>query len=405
MKNPIIGVIPIWDDEKDSVWMLPGYMRGIEEAGAVPVILPLTASETVLERAAGVCGGFLFTGGHDVDPKLYGEVKRGGCGETCEARDRMEAYIFREAVLNRNKPAFGICRGIQLFNALLGGSLYQDLPTEHSGAINHQTRVGPPYDTPAHAVRIVPESPLYKLIGKERIEVNSFHHQGINRIADGLQVMAVADDGLVEAVCMPGHPYVWAVQWHPEFCPKDEVSKKIFTSFVMSAAPRGRSNKMRRADKEITDIDGKISVIKKCKVCRIGLSENDMPYVIPLNYGYAFENNALTLFFHGATEGKKLDIINNNNNACFEIDCDTQLIEAEKACNYSCAFKSVIGFGKIILLENPNEKIDGLNKIMRHQTDREAVYDFTPDEIKNVCVYKMVVEEFTGKQKEFPRVP
>jgi len=160
---------------------------------------------------------------------------------------------------------------------------------------------------------------------------------------------------------------------------------------------------MRRTDKEITDVHEKIDVIEKCKVCRIGLSENDIPYVIPLNYGYDFEDNALTLFFHGAAEGKKIDIIKNNNNACFEIDCDTKLIEAEKACNYGYAFKSIIGFGKIAILENPNEKINGLNKIMRHQTGKEAVYDFTPDRIKNVCVYKMDVTEFTGKRKEFPR--
>jgi nitroimidazol reductase NimA-like FMN-containing flavoprotein (pyridoxamine 5'-phosphate oxidase superfamily) len=157
---------------------------------------------------------------------------------------------------------------------------------------------------------------------------------------------------------------------------------------------------MRRKDREIIDINDKINVIKKCKVCRIGLSENNIPYVIPLNYGYNFENDILTLFFHSAREGKKLDIIKNNNNACFEIDCDTRLIEAEKACNYGYAFRSIIGFGKIVILEDLDEKIDGLNKIMKHQTEKEIVYDFTHDEIKNVCVYKMIVEKFTGKQKE-----
>jgi len=167
--------------------------------------------------------------------------------------------------------------------------------------------------------------------------------------------------------------------------------------------PKGQRDKMRRKDKEITDIDEKINVVKKCKICRIGLSENNVPYIVPMNYGYDFENNALTLFFHSALTGKKLNIIKNNNNVCFEIDCDTKLIEAEKPCNYGYVFKSVIGFGKIIMLENPDEKIEGLNKIMRHQTEKEAVYNFTYDEIKGVCVYKMVVEEFTGKRKEFPR--
>ena len=155
---------------------------------------------------------------------------------------------------------------------------------------------------------------------------------------------------------------------------------------------------MRRKNREILDTDEKISIVKNCKICRIGLSENNLPYLIPLNYGYDFDNNVLTLFFHSAMEGKKIDIIKNNNNACFEIDCDTQLIEGKKACNYGYAFKSIIGFGKIVILENAEEKIDGLNKIMRHQTEKETVYDFTHNEILNVCVYKMVVENFTGKQ-------
>jgi len=160
---------------------------------------------------------------------------------------------------------------------------------------------------------------------------------------------------------------------------------------------------MRRQDREITDIGEKINVIKKCKVCRIGLSENNVPYIIPLNHGYSFENNVLTLFFHSALEGKKLDIIKNNNNACFEIDCDTKLLEAENACDYGYAFKSIIGFGKIIILENPDEKIHGLNMIMKHQTDKETVYAFTHEQVKNICVYKMVVESFTGKQRLFPQ--
>jgi len=159
---------------------------------------------------------------------------------------------------------------------------------------------------------------------------------------------------------------------------------------------------MRRQDREITDINEKIDLIKKCKVCRIGLSEKNIPYIIPLNYGYSFENNILTLFFHSATEGKKLDIIKNNNNACFEIDCDTKLIEAEEACDYGYAFRSIIGFGKIIILEDMEQKINGLNQIMKHQTEQEAAYDFIHNDFKNICVYKMVVQEFTGKQKEFP---
>jgi len=238
MKQPVIGVIPLWDEKKDSIWMLPGYTRGLEEAGAVPVILNLTVSENVLKQSACSFDGFLFTGGHDVNPKLYGQEKTGHCEEICDIRDQMEAFIFREAVLNQNKPALGICRGIQLFNVLLGGTLYQDIPSELPSAVKHTK--GPPYDVPAHSVRLLPESPLRKLIGKENIEVNSYHHQGINKLAKGLEVMALADDGLTEAVYMPDRSYVWAVQWHPEFSLKDEISKKIFSSFAESAGKLNR---------------------------------------------------------------------------------------------------------------------------------------------------------------------
>ena len=159
---------------------------------------------------------------------------------------------------------------------------------------------------------------------------------------------------------------------------------------------------MRRKDREITDIEEKLSIIKQCKVCRLGLAENNVPYIVPLNFGYSFENNTLTLFFHGAHEGKKIAIIKNNNKACFEIDCDTALIEGTEACAYSYAFKSIIGFGEILFLETAEEKRDGLNKIMQHQTGKETMYTFTDDVLKNVCVYKIHVQEFTGKQKGFP---
>jgi nitroimidazol reductase NimA-like FMN-containing flavoprotein (pyridoxamine 5'-phosphate oxidase superfamily) len=156
---------------------------------------------------------------------------------------------------------------------------------------------------------------------------------------------------------------------------------------------------MRRKEREITEISEKIAIIDKCKVCRLGLSENNLPYVIPLNFGYVYENEKLTLFFHAAPEGRKIDIIEKNNNACFEIDCDTGLIEGNTACKYSYEFKSIIGFGKIIFLETDNEKSNGLKYLMKHQTGNETEWHFSEDDLKNVCVFKMDVNEFTGKQK------
>jgi uncharacterized protein len=157
--------------------------------------------------------------------------------------------------------------------------------------------------------------------------------------------------------------------------------------------------KMRRKDKEITDINEKLEIIAKCKVCRIGLSENNYPYIVPLNYGFSYDDGKLTLFFHCAKEGKKIDIINKNNNACFEIDCDTKLIEGKNACDYGYEFKSIIGFGKIIILDTKDEKTNGLNYLMKQQTGKDIKFDYNEKELNNVTVFKMPVDEFTGKQK------
>jgi nitroimidazol reductase NimA-like FMN-containing flavoprotein (pyridoxamine 5'-phosphate oxidase superfamily) len=158
---------------------------------------------------------------------------------------------------------------------------------------------------------------------------------------------------------------------------------------------------MRRKDKEIIDVNEKIAIINRNKVCRLALSDNNQPYIIPLNYGYSFENNILSLYFHSSSEGKKMEIIKKNKQVCFEVDCDCSLIEGEKACKYSYAFKSIIGTGKIIILDTMDEKIDGLNKLMKHQTEKDQVYDFDEKTVRQITVYKMVVDEFTGKESGY----
>ncbi len=230
MKRPIAGVMPLWDDEKESIWMLPGYLDGLREAGAIPLILPLTAEEEELERLMVLCDGFLLTGGHDVSPEVYGEEPLEGLISSCGARDRMETVVLKKAI-EADMPVLGICRGIQFVNAALGGTLYQDLPLQHpSETEHHQTA---PYDIPVHEVSLVRNTPLHCLLGVERLPVNSYHHQAVKDLAPGLEVMAVSPDGLTEALYMPGKSFLWAVQWHPEFSfRKDENSRKIFRAFA-----------------------------------------------------------------------------------------------------------------------------------------------------------------------------
>ena len=236
MLKPIIGVMPLWDDEKESMWMLPGYFDGIIQAGGTPVMFPLISDEHELYRLMDICDGILFTGGHDVSPELYGEKPvENVC--SCKMRDDMEQIVLKKAI-ETDKPVLGICRGIQFINAALGGTLYQDLPTQYLTETDHHQQ--PPYDVPVHSVDILKDSPLYSCLIVDRIQVNSYHHQAVKDVAPCLKVMATADDGLVEGLYLPEHRFLWAIQWHPEFSYlKDENSKKIFKAFVDS----GRSVK------------------------------------------------------------------------------------------------------------------------------------------------------------------
>ena len=231
MKKPLIGLIPLVDEGRERFWMLPGYMAGIARAGGLAVMLPLTGEDVDIENLVERFDGFLFTGGHDVDPALYGQEKEGCCGDLCPGRDAMEQKLLK-AALAADKPVLGICRGLQLMNAVLGGTLWQDIPTQFPSETNH--RMAAPYGRAEHTVQVNPELPFGNL--PLTLGVNSCHHQGIRELAPELKVWAKAPDGLVEAVYLPGKRYARAVQWHPEFFPvEDELSRIIFSGFVEAA--------------------------------------------------------------------------------------------------------------------------------------------------------------------------
>ena len=228
--KPLVGVMPLWDDEKESIWMLPGYLDGLKEAGATPVIFPLTEDPEEISRLVDMCDGILLTGGHDVSPEIYGEEPLDGKVSCCRERDNMEKLVL-EDVMKEGKPILGICRGIQFINAVRGGTLYQDLPSQHPSQIEHHQT--PPYDIPVHDVIISRSTPLYECLGTDRISVNSYHHQAVKAVAPELEIMAESEDGIVEALYKPFYSFLWAVQWHPEFSYKnDGNSRKIFRAFV-----------------------------------------------------------------------------------------------------------------------------------------------------------------------------
>lgn len=231
--KPIIGVVPLVDRERDSLWMIPGYLDGLQQSGMVPVTLPLTDDSATLKQLVSQLDGILLTGGQDIAPERYRAQPSPECGETCDPRDSMELKLIR-ASLKRNLPLLGICRGVQLLNVYFGGTLFQDLPTQHPQGIDHHMH--PPYDRVVHTVDLVPGTPLHGLLNRTSLGVNSYHHQAIRRLAPRLKVMAVSEDGLIEAVYLPDYRFVWGVQWHPELSFRtDASSRALFEAFGRAA--------------------------------------------------------------------------------------------------------------------------------------------------------------------------
>ena len=237
MENkPVIGILPLWDEERESLWMLPGYMNGIIKAGGCPFMLPLTDDKDMISQFVSMCDGFLFTGGQDVSPDIYNSAVKYNSVIPCRERDEMELLLLKEALI-RDKSILGICRGIQLINAVLGGTLYQDLPTETNSNLEHHQN--PPYDVPAHKVLIEKNSPLFELLQTTELAVNSYHHQAVKALSPKLTCMAKATDEIVEAVYMPNKNFVWAVQWHPEFSYlSNDSSMKIFNEFIKNSSTK-----------------------------------------------------------------------------------------------------------------------------------------------------------------------
>ena len=231
MAKPLIGLTPLYDVEQGKLWMRPNYLEAVAAAGGIPLVLPLTNVQTDIERLACLCDGFLFTGGPDVHPSLFHEETLRYCGSINEERDTFEIQLLHE--VNRlDKPVFGICRGIQLINVALGGSLYQDIPAQVDGMpIAHSQQ--PPYGVPVHSVYAEQGSPLNDIIGQRELMVNSMHHQAIRDLAPMLQCAARSQDGLMECVYMPEKKFFLAVQWHPEYLwKKHQVQQKIIAAFV-----------------------------------------------------------------------------------------------------------------------------------------------------------------------------
>ena len=236
MRKKIIGLTADVDAERTSSILYP-YVRAIERSGALPILLPYVEGEATVAELAALCDGFLFTGGVDVAPHYYGEETKSTCGEIHPQRDELEMKML-DAAMKTGKPILAICRGAQLVNIYLGGTLHQDIPSEIPSEIFHKQKE--PKFSPSHEVKILEGTPLARLVGRGRMQANSFHHQAIKALGAGLAVMARADDGVVEAVTLVGERYLRAYQWHPErLFDSDEDNRRIFFDFLAACGNEG----------------------------------------------------------------------------------------------------------------------------------------------------------------------
>jgi len=155
---------------------------------------------------------------------------------------------------------------------------------------------------------------------------------------------------------------------------------------------------MRRKDREITDINGIEEILLQCKTCHVAMVDDGAPYVVPLSYGYRIlGGNTLELYFHSALEGRKLDILKRCNKVCFEMSYEGVPIHSENPCSSGYYFASVIGFGEAVFIDDLNEKCSALSVMFKHQAGRDVA--FSEEQAKNVCVFKIVSTDFTGKKK------
>lgn len=226
----------------ERVVLEEGYLRGLRVAGLLPLVLSPLDDPGTHRRLLDAAGGLVLTGGEDVDPARYGESVEGARRISPE-RDEMEFELLGTA-LRRGLPVLAICRGMQLLNVALGGSLHQDLATDFDAAIAHDSWKD--FDASIHTVRPSEPALLDEVFASEPTMQNSAHHQGIERLATGLDPVGYAPDGLIEAVeyRLPGGGWTVGVQWHPErkIDRDDGVNRRLFEAFGDAVRGVGRGS-------------------------------------------------------------------------------------------------------------------------------------------------------------------
>ena len=237
MKPPLIGITSsVWFDShgRGFVRAYAPNANAIAQAGGLPVFIPSNIEESTLRCLYERMDGILLPGGGDIDPVLYGAQKHPATQRIDRARDDAEIAITRWAVED-DRPVLGICRGHQVFNVALGGTLLQDIPSQMNTNVPHDFPDDVPRSKLAHGVHVIPDSRLAQILGETVLMVNSLHHQAVDLLAPVLRAAAYSTDGIVEAVEIPDHRFSLSVQWHPEDLTEYNPIRRLFQAFVDAA--------------------------------------------------------------------------------------------------------------------------------------------------------------------------
>jgi putative glutamine amidotransferase len=242
--RPIIGLTTYRKNSRDTNRPLFGLMRAYVEAvaagGGIPLLIPLGLSDEDLLTIVRRVDGLVLPGGGDIDPNFYEGTKHPALRGIDHDRDRVEIFVAQQAT-RLEKPFLSICRGHQVLNVALGGTMWEDLASQRPDSIKHDYfHTGRRTDLP-HTVELSSDSRLATIVGRETTAVNSLHHQGVRDIAPELVVSAVAPDGLVEGLEVAGHPFAVAVQWHPENLIGDDPAMLALFEALARASQNGES--------------------------------------------------------------------------------------------------------------------------------------------------------------------
>jgi putative glutamine amidotransferase len=251
LSKPLIGITTGRQiDRVTSIRVPDTYVRAVLRAGGMPLLIPVGIPETDLAELRDQLNGVIFTGGADVEPARFGGMHHPRVYGVDVERDSLEIALVLIAVRTR-LPFLGICRGIQVINVALGGTLYTHLADQlkwrvtsqrvgnqrgKSMILDHEHHEGNHYDYLAHSVTVERDSQLGRILNVHKIEVNSLHHQGVDQLASGLRAVAHSADQLVEGVEIRGHPFAIGVQWHPEWMPESVKMQALLQAFVQAAA-------------------------------------------------------------------------------------------------------------------------------------------------------------------------